>query len=241
MKTQIIAVVAASLIAGSATAVAKDEDKNREEGIGIGSGAAIGAIAGGPVGLIIGAALGGWAGDKFHRERSAKREFEARYQEADALASSLEQMLVNSENQVEQLKFVMRDQETGYRDALRQALEVEIYFHTGESTLEAAVSERIQRLGQIMQQFEDITVVVEGHADPRGGDAYNAELSAKRATAVREALIASGVNPAQISTRAVGETESKSTEGDLDAMALARRVNLHIVHPMPRENRVAQQ
>jgi hypothetical protein len=32
-----------------------------------------------------------------------------------------------------------------------------------------------------------------------------------------------------------------ATDGDLDAMALERRVNLSVVYPLPRENRVARQ
>jgi outer membrane protein OmpA-like peptidoglycan-associated protein len=229
----IVASVAVGLMANAAWAAPKSKT-NKEEGAGVGAGAVIGAVAGGPVGFVLGAALGGWAGDKFHQERAAKRE-------AEALAESLEALLAGTETQNESLRLVMRDREDAYRDALSQALAVEIYFHTGESTLDAAVADRIKRLGEIMGEFDTLAVVVEGHADPRGDEAYNEQLSAERAAAVREALIESGLPDDRVTASAKGERESEAGDGDLDAMALERKVNLSIVYPSPRENRVAQQ
>jgi outer membrane protein OmpA-like peptidoglycan-associated protein len=239
MKTRIIALAVSALIAGNASAA--KSDKNREEGIGIGSGAIVGAIAGGPVGFILGAATGGWFGNKFHKEREAKEEFAAKYEEADALANSLQAMVVGNEDEIQNLEFVMRRQEDSYRDALQQAFDVEVYFHTGEAALNGTVAERVERLGEIMKGFDDFAIVIEGHADPRGDESYNDQLSAERAASVRDALIRAGLPGEKITTRASGEHSATSTEGDLDAMALERRVDLSIVYPLPRENRVAQQ
>jgi len=243
MKTKIIALVVSALIASSASA-AKSEaksDTNREEGIGIGSGGIVGAIAGGPVGFIIGAAAGGWFGNKFHQEREAKEEFAAKYEEADALANSLQALVAGSEDEIQNLQFVMRRQEDTYRDALQEAFDVEVYFHTGEAALSGSVADRVERLGEIMKGFDDFAIVIEGHADPRGDESYNDQLSAERAASVRDALIRAGLPGEKITTRASGEHAATSAEGDLDAMALERRVDLSIVYPIPRENRVAQQ
>jgi outer membrane protein OmpA-like peptidoglycan-associated protein len=239
MKTRIIALAVSALIAGNASA-AKSE-RNREEGIGFGSGAVVGAIAGGPVGFIIGAATGGWVGGKFHRERVAKEELAARYEEADALANSLQAMVEDSEDEIKDLQFVLRRQEDTYRDALQEAFDVEVYFHTGESALTGAVAERVARLGKILQGFDDFAIVIEGHADPRGDETYNDQLSAERAAAVRDALIRAGLAGEKITTRASGERSATSADGDIDAMALERRVDVSIVYPLPRENRVARQ
>lgn len=239
MKTTIIVFVASALIASTASA-AKSE-RYRGERIGLGSGAIAGAIAGGPIGLIIGAATGAIVGNKFKEERKSKDEFQAMYEEADALASSLETLVAGSEDQVEDLQFVLRRQEDVYRNALQEAFDVEVYFHTGEVTLQQAVADRVERLGEIMGDFDDFAIVIEGHADPRGDDSYNEQLSAERAAAVREALIRSGLPGEKITTRASGERASQASEGDLDAMALERRVDLSIIYPLPRANRVARQ
>ena len=100
---------------------------------------------------------------------------------------------------------------------------------------------RVERLGEILGEFEDFSIVLEGHADPRGEATYNEQLSAERAAAVREALILAGLPADKITTRAVGEDNSTAQDGDLDAMALERRVDMRIVYPLPRENRVARQ
>ena len=247
MKTKIIALVATALVTPTTFAAPKTE-QNREEGIGVGGGAVAGAILGGPIGLLVGAATGGWLGGKFHKSREAREEAEARQlaaearqAEAERLATSLEAMMAASEQEHEAQTIVMRTREDALQEALREAFEVEVYFHTGESALAAPVAARVGRLGEILRGFEGLAVVIEGHADPRGDEAYNEELSAQRAAAVREALIGAGLEPTQITTRAAGETDSAATEGDLDAMALERRVDLSIVYPLPRENRVARQ
>jgi OOP family OmpA-OmpF porin len=53
-------------------------------------------------------------------------------------------------------------------------------------------------------------VVIEGHTDNTGADAYNQALSERRATAVKDYVVAQGVNPAQITT--VGKGESEPTD-----------------------------
>jgi peptidoglycan-associated lipoprotein len=50
-----------------------------------------------------------------------------------------------------------------------------------------------------------VTVQVEGHADERGTREYNIALSARRATATRNFLIAQGVEAKRISSIAYGK------------------------------------
>ena len=245
MKTSIFALVAASLIAGPALA-AKNRDRdrsdtNREEGIGIGAGGIIGAIAGGPIGFIIGAATGGWVGNKIDKLDDDRDAFEERYQRAEQIASTLESELGTAEAELSEMRVVMREQDETYREKLHEALDVEVYFRTGEAALSDQVADRVERLGELVGDFEDFVIVVEGHADVRGDATYNDQLSAQRAAAVREALIRAGLPSERIMTKASGENASRAAEGDLDAMALDRRVELSVAYPVPRENRVAQQ
>jgi len=243
MKARIITVIAAgALVACSAADAAPRKQKDRdEEAIGLGVGGIIGAIAGGPIGFMIGAAGGAWLGDKFDNERDAKNEYQARTERVEALAGSLETLVAEGESEIETLRLGMRSQEDAYRGALRDAFDVEVYFHTGESALDGAVAGRVERLGEILKDFDDFSIVLEGHADPRGDEGYNEQLAADRAAAVREALVRAGLSVDKITTRAIGERDSQATDGDLDAMALERRVNVSIAYPPPRENRVARQ
>jgi outer membrane protein OmpA-like peptidoglycan-associated protein len=219
---------------------ASQDETYREEKIGLGSGAAIGALAGGPVGLILGAALGGWTGEKFRQERSERRAAERRYKDLSAELDTLETTLSGTEGELAQMRRVMSTRETSFRNTLRDALEVEVFFRTGDAALDDSVQERLVRLGRVLGAMDDFAIVVEGHADARGDSDYNAQLSAARAAAVRDALIESGLSADRITANAVGESESTAAENDLDALALDRRVNLSIVYP-DTGNRVARQ
>ncbi len=56
-----------------------------------------------------------------------------------------------------------------------------------------------------LQQYPGVSIQVEGHADERGTREYNIALSARRATAAREFLIAQGVEANRISSIAYGK------------------------------------
>ena len=244
-KNILILALAAGLASPAWTA--ENNAAPKEESIGVGSGLVAGALAGGPVGAIVGAAMGGWLGDKFHRERSAKLEFERQSEQARVdleqarlEADELLAMLEESNADLGQLRSEWRTAQVNYRNALQQALDTQIYFRTGESVLDEETGERLGRIAGLVAELADLTVVVEGHADARGAEDYNEQLSSARAQAVRDALVQAGVSPGRIFWVAAGERHSTADEKDLDAMALDRRVNLSIVD-RDAVNRVAQQ
>jgi len=230
------------ILAAGLTATAWTAEKGaapKEEKIGVGGGAAIGAIAGGPIGLILGAAFGGWIGDRFHQERSQRLETEDTLEQAQANAESQNDLLYRSESELTDLRSEYSVQQRNYRGALQEALEVQVFFRTGQSTLQDDAERRLSRIAGLVQSMEGFAVVVEGHADARGNEEYNEQLSAGRAAAVRDALIRAGVSADRITSSAEGERHSSASEQDLDALAMERRVNLSIVDQ--RSNRVAQQ
>lgn len=247
MKSKIVALAAAGLVANSALAEPQIDDSTGERK-GLAFGTVLGAVVGGPVGFVVGGGIGGWLSNKFHKERKTKEAYQAGYYQTEALAEQLEARLASSESELGAMQFVVREQQStileqqdSYRGALQQALNVQVYFRTGESMLDSQVAERVETVGKLMRDFEGMAIIVEGHADPRGEADYNEQLSADRAASVRDVLIAAGMPAEQITIRASGESTSGETEGDLDAMAMQRRVDLSIVQPLPRENRVAQQ
>lgn len=80
-----------------------------------------------------------------------------------------------------------------------------IFFLVDQSSLTPEGQETLTRQAQWLQQYGNVTVQVEGHADERGTREYNISLSARRATAAREFLIAQGVASSRISSIAYGK------------------------------------
>jgi peptidoglycan-associated lipoprotein len=80
-----------------------------------------------------------------------------------------------------------------------------VFFTDDMSTLSAEAQETLRRQAQWLQQYPSVVVQVEGHADERGTREYNIALSARRATAAREFLIAQGVQANRISSIAYGK------------------------------------
>ncbi|MEL7298683.1 MAG: OmpA family protein, partial [Pseudomonadota bacterium] len=67
----------------------------------------------------------------------------------------------------------------------------------------------------------------DGYADPRGSESYNTVLSTARADGIRTLLIDAGLQPQAIVVQGHGEsTAAAVSEGDLDQLALERRVTI---------------
>ncbi len=80
-----------------------------------------------------------------------------------------------------------------------------IYFSEDQSTLAPEAEETLRKQAAWLSQYSNVTVQIEGHADERGTREYNISLSARRATAAREFLIAQGIDGTRISSIAYGK------------------------------------
>jgi peptidoglycan-associated lipoprotein len=80
-----------------------------------------------------------------------------------------------------------------------------VYFLEDQSTLTGEAQETLRRQAAWLKKYPDVTVQVEGHADERGTREYNIALSARRATATREFLVAQGIKASRIASIAYGK------------------------------------
>ncbi len=225
---KIVIALIGSLLATSSMAAPKNRAP-KEESIGVGSGAAIGALAGGPIGLVLGAAFGGWIGDRFHEERSARRTADERAVAASAHAGQLEQLLAASERAVVAKDAELFSERVAHRRNLQEALSVEVFFRTEESGVGGTTEERLTKLAALVEPMDGAVIRLEGHTDARGTETFNTTLSTARAEAVREALIRGGMPADRVIVTAAGETSSMAPEQDTDGMALERRVEMNVV------------
>lgn len=118
-------------------------------------------------------------------------------------------------------------------ESLAQALEKEcraelrgIYFDFNQATLRPESRSALEEIAAAVRAI-DRSFSVEGHTDNVGSDAFNDTLSAKRAHAVKEALVSQfGVDPKRLATRGHGEKKPLETNHTLAGRARNRRVEL---------------
>ena len=71
-----------------------------------------------------------------------------------------------------------------------------------------------------------LTVLVEGHTDSVGTDAYNQKLSEKRADSVKSFLVSQGIASSRIETKGYGETQPIADNETAAGRAKNRRVDV---------------
>ncbi len=233
MRKQIIVLAVGALLAQTGWTRDKGDDPkahpDKEQSIGMGSGAAIGALAGGPVGLIIGAAMGGWLGDRFHHERVARVESEQKAGAAQAQAASLGQKLNASEQQLAASEAQLQSERNAHRDDVERAVALDVHFRTEDSTIDAGDEQRLGELASFVAPLDGTVIRLDGHTDVRGTQKYNDALSTQRAESVRDALVRAGMPAERIVVTSEGSADATATDQDVDGMALDRRVAVTVV------------
>ena len=119
-------------------------------------------------------------------------------QQAQQRAQAASEQLKDTQRQLEDLK--AHETERGMVLTLSDVL-----FDTNAATLKPGATATIDRLGDFMQKNPQTRVVIEGHTDSTGSEAYNEELSRRRAQAVADALAARGIPQDRVQTIGRGQ------------------------------------
>ena len=89
--------------------------------------------------------------------------------------------------------------------------------------------ETLSRIAGVLLTSAGYRIHVYGHTDDVGTEAYNQKLSHRRAEAVQDHLIESGIDPDIITTQGFGKTSPLVAGTDPEARAKNRRVELGII------------
>lgn len=106
-----------------------------------------------------------------------------------------------------------------------------ITFANDDATISSSFYNNLNQLAQTMIQYDQTTIVVAGHTDSNGTDAYNQALSQRRAAAVKSYLVSRGVPANRIQTIGYGESSPVATNATDAGRAQNRRVELTINAP----------
>lgn len=221
------------LLGVSAAALAGEpKPATPQEPVGFVTGAVIGGFAAGPVGVIVGAGLGTWLGNRVHRAGdAAKAEATVAVLQTDQSALLNEQSRLTATNRSlsaqlddlsQKVQAVQNTREDG--SEVLDGLQGDVLFRTGSSDITPEIAHQVQVLAQAVAKSAQLKVRVDGYADPRGTVDDNLKLSQDRANAVRDLFLAAGIPDEELEVNAYGK--SQSVAADSDGYALERRVRL---------------
>jgi len=97
-------------------------------------------------------------------------------------------------------------------------------FATGSANLDANSLKEVAECAKVLKAFPKVHINIEGHTDSRGDAAKNKALSLARANAVKNQLIASGINGNRLTTQGLGS--DKPANAANTAAAENRRVEV---------------
>ncbi|MBK8177147.1 MAG: peptidoglycan-associated lipoprotein Pal [Rhodospirillales bacterium] len=103
-----------------------------------------------------------------------------------------------------------------------------VYFAFDSYSLDSSAQQALDRQAALLLKYTGITVTIEGHTDERGTREYNIALGDRRATAVRDYLVAYGIDAASIRTISYGE-ERPAVLGSSEAAWAKNRRGVTVV------------
>lgn len=160
-----------------------------------------GTLLGAAAGAAVGAAAGAGVGRMMDRQEAEMR---------DALAAS-EAAAVRREG-----------------DLLAITLQGDVSFDLNSDVVRPALYNEVDRIAQIMVKYPQTSILVEGYTDSSGPDAYNRQLSERRAASVRNLLVQRRVEAQRIDTVGYGESRPVATNATPEGRQMNRRVEIRI-------------
>ena len=241
------AVLAVNVLAGTLSPAANADSDYRlipekEETVGLMSGALIGAAAGGPPGAVIGAALGIFVGDGW----IIKRE----YQDIEVALISLQREADEAQAQLASLQRENREARAELarlRDAPAQVLpaflssspdadlfndsSISLHFRTGSSTVEAHYHVQLTTLAAIAERLPTGALEISGYADRNGNANANLRLSKSRTASVKSFIEGLGLDldSEEITAVAYGESRPLHDTQSVETDFFDRRVIVRLV------------
>ncbi|GAA3788727.1 OmpA family protein [Corallibacter vietnamensis] len=188
---------------------------NKQKGavIGAAGGAILGAIIGnnvgkggnGELGAAIGGVIGGGAGVLIGNRM-------------DKQAQRIENELPGAQvERVDNGIVVTFDENSG------------VFFDTNKYNINAQSQATLDKLSNVLADYPDTNVLVVGHTDSTGDDAYNMTLSKNRAYAVTNYFTGRGLSASRFTTHWFGEEKPIADNTTADGRSKNRRVNLAIL------------
>jgi outer membrane protein OmpA-like peptidoglycan-associated protein len=102
----------------------------------------------------------------------------------------------------------------------------DVLFDFNKYTLKPEARERLAKISGIVLAYPDLKLQIEGYTDSIGSDEYNQTLSEKRAEAVRDYLVSSGVSMNNVAAQGMGKADPVADNSTAEGRKLNRRVEM---------------
>ena len=102
----------------------------------------------------------------------------------------------------------------------------DVLFDTAKFTLRPEAREKLAKISGIILAYPSLNLAIEGNTDSVGGDAYNQDLSEKRAGAVRDYLAEQKIPATSMTAKGFGKTQPVASNDTADGRQANRRVEL---------------
>jgi outer membrane protein OmpA-like peptidoglycan-associated protein len=103
-----------------------------------------------------------------------------------------------------------------------------IYFANNKATIRRVSFGKLNRAVKVLKEFKSLKVIIRGHTDAKGSDAYNVDLSQRRAQAVRTYMVSKGIDESRLEAAGVGKGEPIADNKTARGRAKNRRIEFKL-------------
>jgi peptidoglycan-associated lipoprotein len=118
-----------------------------------------------------------------------------------------------------------------YTDNAAELAVYKVHFDYDSSVIRSSERANVDAVAAYMKSNAGLGLRIDGHCDERGTEEYNRSLGERRALALREALIAEGVEADLVITQSFGEDKPEVPGHDESAWSKNRRGEFVVLHP----------
>ena len=162
----------------------------------------------------------------------ARQQAAAEQQKADQATQQAEEYRREREAQLAQLQEALGQIAETRRTAMGLVMTLDsksIRFDFDKANIKAEYRDILNRIAGILMTLKGYTIAVYGYTDDVGTQTYNLQLSQRRAEAVRDFLMQTGISPTIMSTKGFGKSDPRVPGDSEQARAANRRVEIGIV------------
>lgn len=162
----------------------------------------------------------------------ARQQAAAEQEKANQALQQAEQYRQEREAELGQLQQALGQIADTRRTAMGLVLTLDsksVRFDFDKSDIKPEYRDTLNRIAGILMTLKGYTINVYGYTDDVGSQAYNLQLSQRRAEAVRDFLVQAGISKSIMNTKGFGKSDPRISGSGEQARSANRRVEIGIV------------